>query len=62
MKKKKIADFQAFEPIVKPMGRASGGGFRLQVEIPETEFEKIKELNDPRLKNNILRVKIFIQD
>jgi len=39
--------FRAYSPSVK---QGTGGGFSLALDIPETEWESIKELNNPALQ------------
>jgi hypothetical protein len=54
--------FIAYEPMLKPLGKSLGGGFRLTLEIPESEYPQIKDLNDPSLKNYTLVVEITKQE
>ena len=46
-----VAKFIAYNPVVKPLSVQSGGGFKLSMDISEDQWEKIKELNNPALKN-----------
>lgn len=50
--------FEAYEPLLKPLGMNQGGGFRLQVDISESDYKNIIRLLDPKLKNTTLLVKI----
>jgi len=53
-----IATFIGFDPMLKPLGKNAGGGFSFSIEIPESEYENVKELNNPSLKSFNLRVDI----
>jgi hypothetical protein len=43
---------------LKPQGGFQGGGFQLTLDIPETEWQQIKELNDPQLNSYEFVVKL----
>jgi len=58
MKNKPLSRFVAYEPMLRPLGKSTGGGFRLTLEIPESEYQQIKDLNDPSLQNTTLIVEI----
>jgi hypothetical protein len=48
--------FSAYSPIVKK--QKVGGGFKVEVEVSEDQYEMIKDLNSPRLDGIILKVTI----
>lgn len=48
-------DFICTEPVIKPLPDSRGGGYELVVEIPESEWEKIKEINAPYNKAVIFK-------
>jgi hypothetical protein len=50
--------FLAYHPQLKPQGGFQGGGFQLTLDIPETEWQQIKELNDPQLNSYEFVVKL----
>lgn len=39
--------FLAYEPTLKPLSGAQGGGFVVTFQVPESEWDKIKNINDP---------------
>lgn len=51
-------EFLAYQPLLKPTGISQGGGFTLQLDIPESEYESIKELLNPALKEYEFIIKI----
>lgn len=51
-------EFLAYFPELKPNSRNQGGGFQLTWDIPEVEYEKIKELLDPNLKSYEFTIKV----
>lgn len=52
------ATFKAYQPQLKQMSFSQGGGFSLTLEIPESEYENVKELLDPALKEQELTVRL----
>ena len=61
-KDKIISKFIAYDPMLKPLSRNTGGGFRFSVEVTEDQYEQIKDLNDPLLKNSTLLIEIKKQN
>ena len=62
MTKEPIAKFVAYEPMLRPLGKTVGGGLRLSLEIPESEWEKVTPLMNPLLKNTSLKITIEQDD
>jgi hypothetical protein len=58
MKAEPISKFIAYEPMLKPLSKTVGGGMRLTLEIPESEWEKVISLTNPALRNTTLKVTI----
>ena len=52
--------FIAFEPMLRQLPSNQGGGFRLTVDVSEDQYELIKDLFDPNLKNTPLEIQIKI--
>jgi len=50
--------FIAYEPILRPLPATQGGGFRLTLDLSEDQYENIKTLLDPSLRNTSLEVRI----
>jgi len=50
--------FVAYAPLLRPLPGNQGGGFRLTIDISEDQYDSIKELLNPDLKNNLLNIKI----
>ena len=48
--------FSAYSPIVKK--QRVGGGFKVEVEVSEDQYENIKDLNNPKLDGVILKITI----
>lgn len=54
--------FEAFEPMLRPLPANQGGGFRLTIDISEDQYDLIKELLNPALKNTSLKVEINLPE
>jgi len=39
--------FSAYNPVIKVLPDTQGGGYKLELEISESEWENIKEINSP---------------
>jgi len=48
--------FTAYSPMVKPLGQAQGGGFRVSFDVSETDWDAIKDLNSPTAQQKIFTV------
>ena len=57
MLKDKI-QFTAYDPLLRPLPGNQGGGFRLTIDISEDQYDSIKELLNPDLKNTNLIINI----
>lgn len=42
--------FYCYEPQVKPLSSAQGGGFVVTLQVPENQWDSLKELNHPANK------------
>ena len=42
--------FTAYQPKLKPLSSAQGGGYRLELSLSESEWEQVKDINDPKLQ------------
>lgn len=49
--KRSIIQFIGYNPVIKPLGARSGGGFIFSIEVNEDEYQNIKDINDPLNKN-----------
>jgi|WetSurSiteA1Bulk_404760.scaffolds.fasta_scaffold01123_16 hypothetical protein len=62
---KVVADFQcafvAYQPHLIPLGSSKGGGYKLEILLSDSEWEEVKELNNPRLQAMIFTVAIVGQ-
>jgi len=56
--KKREIKFTAYDPLLRPLPVTQGGGFRLTIDISEDQYDSIKELLNPDLKNTTLKIKI----
>lgn len=52
--------FTAYDIRLIPLPVTQGGGFRLTMEVPEDQYEQVKDMNDPQLKNTPLEIEIKI--
>jgi len=50
--------FVAYQPQLKPQGGNKGGGYKLELSLSESEWEQVKELNNPSLQAMLLTVAI----
>jgi len=50
--------FNAYDPLLRPLPNTQGGGFRLTVDISEDQYDQIKALINPDLKNTTLTIRI----
>lgn len=50
--------FQAYDLRLLPLPDSQGGGFRLTMDISEDQYEEIKDINDPKLKGQVMVVEI----
>ena len=48
--------FTAYSPQVKPLGNAQGGGFRVTLDVSETDWDRIKDLNSPTAQQMLFTV------
>lgn len=51
-------EFAAFSPFIKQL--RSDKGWRVELDIPEVEYDKIKEL--PKFQDRLLKVTIELED
>ena len=50
--------FNAYEALLRPLGGSQGGGFKLTLDISEDEYDSVKKLLNPELKNTLLKIRI----
>jgi hypothetical protein len=43
--------FLGYQPSLHPLPESRGGGFVVKFEVPETEWPRLQDLNDPSLKD-----------
>lgn len=46
----------AYSPLVRPLGQSSGGGFRLSLDMSDTEWQAVKDINGAEWQNVPLTV------
>lgn len=51
-------EFIGYNPTLVPLGGSQGGGFKLTILLSESEWEKIKEINNPRNQELIFTVQM----
>ena len=45
-----VTSFTAYQPKLRPMGGNQGGGYKIELSISESEWNKVKDINDPKLQ------------
>lgn len=50
--------FTGYQPQVKPLGQAQGGGFRVSFSVSDSDWNNISELNNPALQMMLFTVVI----
>ena len=50
--------FTGYQPQVKPLGQAQGGGFRVSFNVSDSDWNNIAELNNPALQQMLFTVVI----
>jgi hypothetical protein len=50
--------FVAYQPILKPQGGNKGGGYKLELTLSESEWDAVKDINNPVLQGMVLTVGI----
>ena len=50
--------FTAYQPQVRPLGQAQGGGFKVSFTVSDDDWLRISELNNPALQQMLFTVVI----
>lgn len=58
MKENEEIVFTAYEALLRPLPATQGGGFRMTVDISEDQYDQVKGLLDPTLKQTLLTIRI----
>jgi hypothetical protein len=45
-----VTKFTAFSPKLRQMGANQGGGYKLELELSESEWDAVRDINDPALQ------------
>ena len=53
--------FTAYQPKLKPLGGNQGGGYRLEMTLSESEWDAVKDINNPKLQSMHFTVAIVGQ-
>jgi len=43
--------FTAYQPKLKPLSSAQGGGYKIELSISENEWDAVKDINNPKLQS-----------
>ena len=50
--------FVGYQPRLKPLGASQGGGFRVSFNVSESDWNSLRDLNDPKLQQMMFQVVI----